>query len=392
MKILIVSQHFYPDNFRINEIAEELVNSGNEVTVITSLPDYATGKVPSDCKGLKNRKVNYNGVNVIRTFSVQRRTGVIFRALNYLTFCLSSTIKAKNLKQKFDVVMCYQTSPVLMANAAKSVSKKQNIPFVLYCLDVWPESLKAWRVGEGNPLFKLMHKYSKKIYNSADVLAVSSKPFTYYMQTVNGVKKQKMVYLPQHSEDINLPPKSAGDDTVNFAFGGNIGSVQNVECIIKATAKLQDLDGFKVSIYGDGSELENCKKLSAELGVESKITFFGRVDKQTLWEEYKKVDAFLLTLKSEGVIGLTAPAKLQEYMSGNRPIIASIGGAAAEIINTAKCGVAAPPNDYKALADAMKDFVLNKEKFSTCAKNGRDYFEKNFTKEIFIKNLIDLLK
>lgn len=392
MKILIVSQHFYPDNFRINEIAEELVNLGNEVTVLTSLPDYATGKAPKNCKGLKNRRVTYNGVNVVRSFSVQRRSGVIFRALNYASFCISSTIKAKRFKQKFDVVMCYQTSPVLMANAAKAVAKKQKIPFVLYCLDVWPESLKAWRVGEGNPLFKVMHKYSKKIYNSADILAVSSKPFIDYMQTVNGVQKQKIVYLPQHSEDMNLKQKTEYGSTVNFAFGGNIGSVQNVECIIKAVSELKDLSDFKVNIYGDGSELENCKKLSTDLGVNSKIVFHGRVDKQTLWKEYEKVDAFLLTLKSEGVIGLTAPAKLQEYMSGNRPIIASIGGAAAEIINTAKCGVAVNPNDYKALADAMKDFVLNKEVYNCCAANGRKYFEQNFTKQKFMESLTNLLK
>ena len=390
MKILIVSQHFYPDNFRINEIAEELVNIGNEVTVLTSLPDYATGRVPKNCKGLKNRKFNYNGVNVVRSFAVQRRSGVVFRALNYASFCISSTLKAKGLKQKFDVVMCYQTSPVLMANAAKAVAKKQKIPFVLYCLDVWPESLKAWHVGEGNPLFKIMHKYSKKIYNSADVLAVSSKPFINYMQRVNGVKGEKIVYLPQHAEDMNLKPKSKADDNVNFAFGGNIGSVQNVECIIKAVAQLKNLKGFTVNIYGDGSELQNCKNLANDLDVNSKIIFHGRVDKQTLWKEYEKVDAFLLTLKSEGVIGLTAPAKLQEYMSGNRPIIAAIGGAAAEIINNARCGKAVDPNDYKALAKSMEDFVLNYESFSGCAANGREYFEQNFTKEKFIKNLIKL--
>ena len=392
MNILIVSQHFYPDNFRINEIANELKNLGNEVTVLTSLPDYATGRVPKNCKGFKNRRFDYNGVNVIRSFSLQRRTGVIFRALNYASFCLSSTLKAKSLKQKFDVVICYQTSPVLMANAAKAVAKKQKIPFVLYCLDVWPESLKAWRVGEGNPLFKVMHKYSKKIYNSADVLAVSSKPFIDYMHTVNGVEIKKMVYLPQHSEDMNLMPKQARGDTVNFAFGGNIGSVQNVECIIKAVAELKDLSGFVVNIYGDGSELENCKELAKKLNIGSKIIFHGRVNKQTLWQEYEKVDAFLLTLKSEGVIGLTAPAKLQEYMSGNRPIIASIGGAAAEIIGSAKCGVAVEPNDYIALAKAMKDFVLNEVDFSLYAANGRKYFEQNFTKERFMKNLTNLLK
>ena len=120
MNILIVSQHFFPDSFRVNEIATELVKRGNNVTVITSLPDYATGKVPRECKGLKNRKFNFNGVNVIRTFSVSRRNGVLFRALNYVSFCLSSTLKAKRLKEKFDVTLCYQTSPVLMANAARS--------------------------------------------------------------------------------------------------------------------------------------------------------------------------------------------------------------------------------------------------------------------------------
>ena len=129
MNILIVSQHFFPDPFRVNEIATELVKRGNKVTVLTSLPDYATGKVPKDCKGLKNRKVNFNGVNVIRSFSVSRRTGVFFRALNYLSFCLSSTLKAKVLKEKFDLVISYQTSPVLMANAARAVANKQKIPF-----------------------------------------------------------------------------------------------------------------------------------------------------------------------------------------------------------------------------------------------------------------------
>ena len=163
MKILLVSQHFYPDNFRVNDIAKELVAKGHDVTVITSLPDYATGKVPADCKGRENREVEWNGVKVIRTFSVERRSGLIFRMLNYVSFFLSSTLKALSLKEKFDVVMCYQTSPVLMANGAKAYAKKHNIPFFVYCLDLWPESLKAWHVGEGNPLFKLMNKYSMKL-------------------------------------------------------------------------------------------------------------------------------------------------------------------------------------------------------------------------------------
>ena len=392
MNILIVSQHFYPDSFRINEISTELVKRGNKVTVLTSLPDYATGRVPKECKGLKNRKLNYNGVNVVRTFSVSRRNGVLFRALNYASFCISSTLKARQMKEKFDLVLCYQTSPVLMANAARALANKQKIPFLIYCLDLWPECLKAWGVGEGNPLFKFMHSYSKKMYNRADAIAVSSKPFVKYLSEVNGVEKSKMYYLPQHSDDMKLSVKDNNDGVLHLSFGGNIGSVQNIDTIVKAVAELKDLNGFIVDIYGDGSELGNCKKLAAQLNAQDKILFHGRVTKEKLWEEYQNTDAFLLTLRAEDGIGLTAPAKLQEYMSGNRPIIAAIGGAAEEIISDAKCGTCVPAGDYKALSEAIKNFILNKDSYSKMAENGRKYFEENFTLNKFMLSIEQLFK
>lgn len=386
MNILLVSQHFYPDNFRVNDIAKELVSKGHNVTVLTSLPDYATGKVPDDCKGLKNRKTEWNGVKVIRSFSVARRSGVVFRMLNYVSFFVSATLKAFFMKEKFDVVMCYQTSPVLMANAARTYAKKNKVPFFLYCLDLWPESLKAWHVGEGNPLFTLISAYSKGIYNSADFLGVTSEPFIEYHEDVNKVPTDKIVYLPQHAESLDLKPKAFDGKTV-FAFGGNIGSVQNIECIIRAVAEIKDIENYSVEIYGDGSELENCKKLSTELGTDEKITFFGRVDWATLKEKYENVDAFLLTLKPEGIIGQTIPAKLQEYMSGARPVIASIEGAAEKVITDSECGICVAADDGDALAEAMKDFVLNREKYALCGEKGKKYFTEHFTREKFITDL-----
>ena len=147
-----------------------------------------------------------------------------------------------------------------------------------------------------------------------------------------------------------------------------------------------------MDIYGDGSELENCKKLAEELQIQNKIIFHGRISRDRLWEEYKNTDAFLLTLKSEGLIGLTAPAKLQEYMSGNRPIIAAIGGAAEEIISSAECGVCVPSDDYKALANAISDFVLNSADYNKFAENGRKYFEENFTLDKFMLSFERFLK
>ncbi len=391
INILIVSQHFYPDSFRVNDIAKMLVAKGHKVTVITSLPDYATGRVPRECKGLKNRKFNFEGVDVIRTFSVSRRSGVIFRMLNYISFTLSSTLKATFLKEKFDIVMSYQTSPVLMANGARKFAKKNKIPFFLYCLDLWPESLKAWGVGENNPLFKVMHRYSKKIYNSADLVGITSKPFKKYLTVVNNLPKEKIKYLPQHSDQMILPEKER-EDTVRFAFGGNVGSVQNLECVLKAINLLKDLDNFVFDLYGDGSELENLKRLAKELDIENKITFFGRIERETLWERYKSADAFILTLKSDSAIGLTVPAKLQEYMSGGRPIIGAIGGAAVEIINESGAGATVSAEDFEGLAVLMRDFINNPTKYQDCGKKAKEYFKENFTAEKFIFDLENIFK
>lgn len=392
MNILIVSQHFYPDDFRINDIARMLTEDGHKVTVLTSLPDYTTGKVPADCKGRRNREINWNGVDVIRCFSVSRRTGLFFRILNYISFCLSSTVKAMRLNGGFDIAVCYQTSPVLMANAAKVYAKKKNIPFFVYCLDLWPESLKAWHVSEGNPLFKIMHRYSKSIYSSADCVGVTSKPFIDYLNSVNGIPKEKIMYLPQHSQDMKLEPKSRKDgDPYVFSFGGNIGSVQNVECIVEAASLLLGRDDIKIEIYGDGSERRNCEALSEKLGTDKMITFFGRLSKEELWKRYENTDVFLLTLKPQGAIGLTIPAKLQEYMSGNRPIIASIGGAAEQVIKESGCGICVPAGDSKALAKAITDFISDNERYSDCANKGREFFENNFTGRCFIDSLTQAL-
>jgi glycosyltransferase involved in cell wall biosynthesis len=292
------------------------------------------------------------------------------------------------MKERFDIVMCYQTSPVLMANAARAVSKKQNIPFLLYCLDLWPECLKAWNVGEKTLLYKLIHSYSKKMYNSPEILAVSSKPFMDYHEQVNGVSRDIMLHLPQHSEDMKLMPKvrSSVEEPVVFAFGGNVGSVQNIECIIRATAKITAKESFLVEIYGDGSNLQNCKNLAKELGVENKVRFHGWVEKEILWKEYEKADAFLLTLKPEGFIGQTVPAKLQEYMSGNRPVFASIDYAS-EIIEEAGCGVCVPSDDSDALAEQMNIFIKNHGAMPGAAECGRKYFEAHYTKDCFMDTL-----
>lgn len=383
MNILIVSQHFFPDNFRVNEIAVGLVKMGNSVTVLTSTPDYATGYIPEEYKN--KFEDNYFGVNVVRVKTSERKTGIVNRAKNYFSFMINSTKKIKSLNKNFDIVLSYQTSPVLMAHAAIKTKKYFKIPLVLYCLDLWPESLKVWNVGEGNPLFKIMHLYSKWAYNQADRLAVTSEPFKDYLINFNNIDKDKITFLPQHCEPLILEEKEFNKSKI-FAFGGNIGAAQDIPTIIKAVNEIKDLD-FSVRIYGDGSELENCKQLTSELELNDKIEFFGRVSKDELSNAYNNVDAFLLTLKQNGAVGDTIPAKLQEYMSAGKPIFASVGKGARMVIEEAVCGVVCEPSDHVSLAENMKDFILNTEKYSSFGKNGKNYFYNNFTLDEFLERL-----
>lgn len=394
MKILIVCQQYAPDNFRINEISKELAARGHRVTVLTGLPDYATGRVPEEYRHGRRRDEMIDGVHVIRKPIVARRTGVLWRGLNYLSFLFSSTWYATFCKEKdYDVIVCYQLSPITMANAAVKMKKRTGKKLCLYCLDLWPESLKAWHVKESSPLFKCVHSYSKKIYAHCDRIGITSQPFREYLTKVNHVSDDKIVYLPQHADRVPIPDKPLPQpgEPIHLGFCGNVGSVQDVACIVRAAKELSDLPQVHLDIYGDGSELENCKALARELEVENAVHFHGRVPLETLHKKFESLDGFLLTLKAEGFVGATMPAKLQEYMAAGKPVFGAIGGAAAQVIEQAECGRVCPPSDYKALGQAIREFAENPQAFAACGKNARRYFEEYFTLEAFMQGFEKLL-
>lgn len=391
MKILIVGQYYYPDNFRINEISRELVVRGHEVTVLTGLPDYTTGKIPREYRFFRKRRERIDGVDVVRVPVIARHTGPIWRSVNYLTFLINSTIYALFGKKDYDLIFSYQSSPITMANAAVVMKKRTGKKLFLYCLDIWPECLKVWNISEQSLLFRVIHRYSKWLYNQCDMIGVTSLPFMDYLAEIDAVERDKLIYIPQHSEDI-LPDElkkinKTSSSVIRFAFGGNIGSAQDVECIIRAVHHLMDLENFQVHIYGDGSNLENCIQLSEQLKEEKKITFHGRISSDDLIEEYKKVDAFLITLKGDNAVGMTVPAKLQEYMAWGKPVFAAIEGAAAEVIQNAQCGLVANASDDQGLAANMRAYILNPSHYEVFGRNARQYYEKNFTKDVFISKL-----
>lgn len=388
MRILVVCQYYYPEQFRINDICEQLVKDGHSVTVLTGLPNYPEGNIPKKYRWGRNRKEVINGVKVLRSFEIGRKNGVIGMALNYISYMISASLKVLSMKEDFDIIFVYQLSPVTMALPGIIMKKLYHNPLYLYCCDIWPESMKNIMSNEDNFIFKTVNKFSKYLYSQCDAITVTSKPFIEYFNREHSIPIERISYIPQHAEDIYLDMNfSPADDIIDFVFMGNIGIAQDIECILDAAEMIKHLPRFKIHFVGDGSYLENSKVLVEKKDLKDIVVFHGRHSLEKMPDFYELADACLLTLKAENLIGLTMPSKLQGYMAAGKTVIGAINGAAQEVIKESGCGLCVNASDSKALAKAMQDFIENSDKYKDCGAYGREYFKKHFTKEIFMERL-----
>ncbi|MGI6665403.1 MAG: glycosyltransferase family 4 protein [Christensenellaceae bacterium] len=395
MKIQVVSQYFHPDNFRINEIVAELTQNGHEISVLTGLPDYANGRIPKEYKWFKKRKESWQGAKINRVTTIARRKGVIFRALNYFSFMFSGWLRATfQKKPDCDAIFVYQTSPVFQAVPAIKLKKRTKKKLVLYCCDLWPESLKAWGVKETSFLFKMVKRYSARLYKKCDVIAVTSKPFITYLTEVCGIDENKIIYLPQHAEDMfaDIVGQYEENDCYDFLFAGNIGAVQNLDIVLRAAAQVQTDAPYKIHLVGDGSEVESLKVLASELNIADKVVFHGRFPLEDMPRFYKMADCFLLTLRGGDFIGMTLPVKSQSYLSIGKPVLGVAEGAIYELISELKCGRVVNHDDIEALALSMKDMIENEPYYRQQGLSGRAAFEADYTKEKFISSLLSILQ
>lgn len=387
MKILIVSQYYYPDPFRLNEAAEGLVERGYRVTVLTGTPNYVTDDKVSKADRLAHSYVH--GVEVYRTKTSRRKKGPLSLGLSYVTYVLSASLKALVLKKDFDVILIYQLSPVLMSIPAFLLRKISHKKIALYCLDLWPESVIEFGVTHKSLLYKLMRKFSIKTYNSVDVLSYTSISFEKYFRSDLKLSQKHYQYIPQFAEDIYGTIESKKHRGINYVFAGNIGEAQSVETIIKA-AQIVHNRQIKWHIVGDGRKLEACKKLSEKLNVTNKVIFYGRRPLSDMPKFYAIADAMIVTLSSNPVISYTLPGKVQSYMAAGKPILASAMGETAEVIKKARCGMCCEAEDSISFAK-IADIMAETDR-SIMGFNSKSYYLDNFTKNIYLSNLEKMIR
>lgn len=389
-KILVICQYYKPEPFRITDICEELVRRGHEVQVVTGYPNYPEGILYKGYGKGKHIDEVISGVKIHRCYTVPRQTGTVKRMMNYYSYAASS-IKyilsgecVASDGTSFDVVFCNQLSPVMMAYAAIVYKKMHNTPVVMYCLDLWPESLIAGGIARKSVLYKYYHHVSKRIYRQMDKILITSRMFSDYLRDEFDIKKEDIEYLPQYAEGIfeQLPPRTE-DGTFNFMFAGNVGAVQSVETIIKVAEILKD-EPVKFHIVGSGTDLERLRKMGENM---KNVIFYGRRPIEEMPEFYAKADAMLITLVADPVLSLTLPGKVQSYMAVGKPIIGAIDGETKIVIEEAQCGFCGRAENVDELAENIRRFIDNNTDRFLMGENAREFYVNNFQELMFMDKL-----
>ncbi len=391
MKILVICQHYWPEPFVLEDTCEELVRRGHTVHVVTGVPNYPMGYIYEDYKNGKNRTQERGGVRITRTFTIGRRQNVLFRFLNYFSFAISSTRYVRRLKEEYDVVYTNQLSPIMMVNAAMVYAKKWKKKAVLYCMDLWPASLAAGGISQRSPIYKIFGKVSGWLYRKADRIWVTSRMFEEYFEKKFNIGADTVEYLPQYADNrFDTLPEHQPDQTIDLMFAGNIGTAQSIPTILHAAKLLEDNEQLRWHIIGDGSELENSKKLAHELGLQH-VIFYGRKPMEEMPQYYAKADAMLLTLTADPFISMTLPGKAQTYMAAGKPIVAAGNGEIHRVLSDAGCGFCGPAEDAEGLANAVREFLAHPNR-NELGKIAREYYEQHFTRNMFMDSLEQELK
>lgn len=407
MKLCIFTNHFYPEDFKVNDIAFELQKKGYDITVITAVPDYPKGKFFDGYGWFKKNRETVNGCNVIRLPIIPRGKGGGKRlVLQYFSYYISSSVFTFFHKffHKYDAVFVHLTSPFFIGLSATQLKRYQKIPMIFWMLDLWPESITA-AAGISNPLIiNPLTKQVQKVYDNSDRILIGSKGFEKSILE-KGDYKDKFVYFPNWCESSEIPKDiekykkiepfaSFKNDDFIVLFAGNIGESQNLDCVIESAVELRDSNpDVKFVFLGDGRAKSRLEKKSDLNDILNKTVFFpGRFPIESMPYFMDKADVLFVSLKDELIFNLTVPSKVQFYMAQGKPVLAMLNGDGADLINEAKCGVAVPANDKKAFIQSVEKMSkMEKEDLLKMGQNGKSFYEKNFRKEQRIEQLCKML-
>ena len=398
--ILLITQYFYPETFRVNDLAVEWVKRGYKVTVLTGIPNYPMGKFFEGYDKKHRTRETWNGVNIIRIPLVARGNSsnkllnAIGMTRNYFSFVRSGkrwvkSEEAANLHA--DLVFTFEVSPMTQAKIGVWYGKKYNVPTFLYVTDLWPENVETVTGIHNRLIIGPIDRMVDKIYRDTGTLFASSQSFVEaIVNRKNPVDRKKVHYWPQYAEDFYRPMEAQkidgidDDGSYKIAFTGNIGTAQGLDVLPK-TASLLKGEKIKFIIVGDGRYQPEFERQIEELNVQDMFTMIPRVQTDKIPAILSACNAGFISFRNIDLWQKTIPSKLQSYMACGKPIIASASGETQRIIDESQCGICAEIGNPEALAEGIrKMMILDNIKMG---ENSRAYFETHFAKKTIIDQM-----
>ncbi|PKL52490.1 MAG: glycosyltransferase WbuB [Nitrospira bacterium HGW-Nitrospira-1] len=397
MNILIVTQYFWPEEFRINELAATMAERGHQVTVLTGIPNYPGGKFLPGYGFTRQKTENYKGIKVVRVPLLPRgRGGGIRLVLNYFSFALiASLLGPIKCCDAYDVIFVYEPSPITVGLPAIIMKKLKSAPIMFWVQDLWPESLSATGAVHSKSIMKAVEMLVRFIYSHCDRILVQSRSFIDAIVRT-GVDRSKIEYFPNSAEAIfDSAAECAGEmEHIKFPkgfrvmFAGNIGAAQDFETILRAAELLKEHGDIHWMIVGDGCLLPWVRE-QVEIRVLGKtVRLLGRYPLASMPAFYAMADVMLVALKKDPIFALTIPAKVQSYLACGKPIIAVLDGECGRLIEESKAGLSCPAGDSHALAEAVLEmYKMPKSELENMGKHGREFYLINFERNMLIDRL-----
>lgn len=392
--ILVISQYFYPENFRINDMCKEWVKRGYEVTVVTGIPNYPQGKFFDGYGLFKKRKEDYEGVHVIRLPILSRGKGSVRLALNYFSFVVSGFFWKMFTKVKADKVFIFEVSPMTQALVGVWYAKRRKIPCSIYVTDLWPESVEIVLDLHNKLILGPIGKMVDYVYKNCDRIFTSSQTFIDKIASRN-VPKEKLEFWPQYAEDFyqKVEKKASEipqDGELNLLFAGNLGYAQGLNILTEAAKILKDKNEFvRFNLVGNGRYEAVLKENIVKENVDEYFNFINRRPPEEIPEYIAASDVALIILSRSEIFAMTIPAKTQSCLACGIPIIVSADGEVQEVIKEANCGFGSDAEDVDGFVNniiRMKNVSL--EERELFAKNALKYSKEKFAK----KDLMDRME
>jgi len=359
MRILVVSQYFWPENFRVNDLVSSLTGRGHAVTVLTGVPNYPDGDVFAEFRSDPQRFAEYLGAPVVRVPMLSRGRGGLRLALNFATFALSACLAgAWQLRgRRFDAIFVFEPSPVTVGLPAVLLRRLKRAPLAFWVLDQWPETLLAVGAVRSRRLLDAVGWLVSFIYRRCDLLLAQSRSFIPQIRRYAG-PRPRVEYFPSWSDappfvaDQAAPagevPELPGVFTVLFA--GNVGDAQDFPAVLKAAELLKDREDIRWVVVGDGRRAEWLGQEVERRGLGARFSMLGRFPLERMPSFFSSADALLVSLKAEPIFAMTIPGKVQAYLASGKPVLAMLDGEGAELIERSGAGLVCAAGDSAGLA------------------------------------------